>query len=91
MRKYLTIKIHGRVQGIFFRHSARQKAKELDIKGFARNEDDGTVYIEAEGEEENLKKFLDWCRKGPALAIIKKVDFEFNSGIKNFSDFEIIQ
>jgi acylphosphatase len=90
MERHLNVKIHGRVQGIFFRDSARRKAGKLDIKGFARNEDDGTVYIEAEGEEENLKKFLDWCRKGPVLASVKKVEFEFKPEIKNFRDFEII-
>jgi acylphosphatase len=75
---------------VFFRHSAKQKAKELDIKGFARNESDDTVYIEAEAEEINLKKFLDWCRGGPPLAIIEKVDSEFKPEIKNFNNFVIL-
>ena len=90
MRKHLNIKIYGRVQGVFFRHSTKQKAKESGIKGFVRNEPDGVVYIEAEGEEENLKQFLDWCRRGPFLAKVKKVEFIFNSDIKNFSDFVIM-
>jgi len=90
MLKHLNIKIFGRVQGVFFRHSAKQKAEELNIKGFVRNEPDGTVYIEAEGEEENLKQFLDWCHQGPILASVKKVEFEFKSEIKNFSEFVIL-
>lgn len=90
MRKHLNIKIYGRVQGVFFRHSARQKAEELGIRGFAGNEDDGSVYIEAEGEEENLKQFLDWCHRGSFLAKVKKVEFVFNSDIKNFDDFVIL-
>ncbi len=89
MQKHLNIRVFGRVQGIFFRYSAKQKAEELKIKGFASNEPDDSVYIEAEAEEKNLKKFLDWCREGPALAHVKKVEFEFNSEIKNFSDFEV--
>ena len=75
MLKHLNIKILGRVQGVFFRHSAKQKAEELNIKGFARNEPDGAVYIEAEGIEENLKQFLDWCHYGPLLASVKKLEF----------------
>lgn len=89
MRKHLNIKIFGQVQGVFFRHSAKQKARELEIKGFARNESDSSVYIEAEAEEENLKKFLEWCHQGPAPASVEKVQFEFKSEIQNFSDFTI--
>jgi len=72
---------------VFFRHSARKEAEKLGIAGFARNEPDGSVYIEAEGEKENLEKFLACCHKGPALARVKKVDFEFNKTLKNFTDF----
>jgi len=89
MRKHLNIKIYGRVQGVLFRYSAKQKAKESGIKGFVRNELDGTVYIEAEGEEENLKQFLDWCHKGPFFASVKKVEVK-ESDIKNFDDFVIL-
>ena len=90
MRRHLNIKIHGRVQGVFFRHSAKQKAKELAIKGFAQNEPDGAVYIEAEGEEINLKQFLDWCRRGPTFARVEKVESEFKSELQNFNEFVII-
>lgn len=63
MAKHLEIKVYGKVQGVSFRNFASQKAHELAILGFVRNEMNGTVYIEAEGEEENLRRFLDWCRK----------------------------
>ncbi len=89
MVKHLNIKIFGRVQRVIFRRSARRKARRLNIKGFARNEIDDSVYIEAEGEEENLKQFLDWCRKGPFFAKVEKVEFEFMPNIKNFNDFVI--
>lgn len=90
MRKHLNIRVFGQVQGVFFRHSARQKAEELGIKGFAKNEPDDSVYIEAEGEEENLKKFLDWCYQGPAFAQVKKVESKFSSEIKIFNEFMIL-
>jgi len=89
--KHLEIKIFGRVQGVFFRHSAKQKAEELNIKGFAKNEPDGTVYIEAEGEEENLKQFLDWCYQGSPFALVEKVEFQFKADIKkHFNEFVIL-
>ncbi len=90
MQKHLNVKISGRVQGVFFRYSAKRKAEKLDIMGFARNEPDGTVYIEAEGEEKTLKQFLAWCRKGPAFARVEKVESEFDPETKKFIDFVII-
>lgn len=85
----LNIKIFGKVQGVSFRYYASQKAQELSLCGFVRNEPDGTVYIEAEGEEKNLQKFLDWCRKGPETAKVEKVDFMFSADMKNFAEFEV--
>ncbi len=87
--RHLNVKIYGRVQGVFFRHSAKQKAEELKIKGFVRNEPDGAVYIEAEGKENDLKQFLNWCRQGPDSAFVEKIDFDFKAEIKKFDDFMI--
>lgn len=56
------------VQGVFFRASAKAKADELSIRGFVRNERDGSVYIEAEGNETDMSEFLGWCREGPRMA-----------------------
>jgi len=86
--KHINIKVHGRVQGVFFRAFTKEQAENLGIKGFATNSDDGCVYIEAEGEESNLKKLIKWCLKGPLLAKVEKV--EVNKGtIKNYHDFSI--
>ena len=68
MTKSISIQITGRVQGVGFRYHARYRAEEFGIKGFARNEEDGSVYIEAAGEESKLDQFVDWCRSGPRLA-----------------------
>jgi len=64
----LKITVQGRVQGVFYRASTRDKARELGLNGFVRNESNGDVYIEAEGEEEILKKFIAWCKQGPRQA-----------------------
>lgn len=87
--KHLEIKISGQVQGVFFRSAAREIALNFNIAGFARNERDGTVYIEAEGKEADLKKFLDWCYRGPAYAKVEKVEYGFSDILKGFKKFEI--
>ena len=63
--QHLNIRISGKVQGVFYRASAVKEAERLNIKGFARNEPDDSVYIEAEGDEDALESFLSWCAKGP--------------------------
>jgi acylphosphatase len=84
------IKVSGKVQGVFFRASTRAKAQELNLKGIVRNDQDGSVYIEVEGDENAVIQFLDWCRQGPSAANVQKIE-ERNGDIKNFSSFEIIR
>ena len=86
--KHHRIRIYGKVQGVFFRASARQEAERLGIKGFARNERDGSVYIEAEGDDERLKSFLEWCNQGPSRAKVERIETE-EGALKNFSKFEV--
>lgn len=89
MKKHFNIRVLGYVQGVFFRAKARKKAEELDVTGFARNEPSGAVYIEAEGEEQPLREFLDWCHYGVENARVYSV--ESNEGeLKNFADFKTI-
>ena len=86
--KHFNIKLYGQVQMVLFRHSAKEKAKELEVFGFVRNESDGTVYIEVEGEEYVLNKFLEWCKKGPVSARVQRVDLE-EGMLQNFKEFKI--
>jgi acylphosphatase len=76
------------VQGVFYRQSTREKAMALGIKGFVRNESNGDVYIEAEGEESLLKEFIEWCKIGPAKAKVTEVKAE-EGYLKNLKDFII--
>jgi acylphosphatase len=71
MKKHFNIKVIGEVQGVFFRASTKEKADTYGINGYVRNETDGSVYIEAEGEEADLKKFIQWCQQGPVHARIE--------------------
>ena len=72
--KRLSLRVHGRVQGVFFRVSTQRKAMELGVCGTVRNEPDGTVAIEAEADERTLEKFVEWCRNGPSGARVDRVD-----------------
>ena len=88
MAQRLILQIFGDVQGIGFRYGARQKARELRLAGFVRNEPDGSVYIEAEGEHGKLEEFLRWCRED-APGRGDEVEQEFSDKIKGFGEFEI--
>lgn len=87
MRKHFNIKIYGLVQGVFFRATARETAEKLNITGFAQNQSDGTVYIEAEGEKDDLDKFVKWCHVGPPAAWVDRA-VTTQDKLKNFSKFE---
>ena len=84
----MQIQVFGRVQGVGFRYYTQKKAKELEIVGFVKNKTDGSVFIEAEGNEKNLNEFLMWCRQGPSWARVQDVKFQ---GIPplHYSDFKI--
>ncbi len=88
MNKSVSIRIGGKVQGVFFRASTKTMADQLHVNGLVRNEPDGGVYIEAEAEEDNLNRFIDWCRHGPARA--KVMTFVIVEGPqKGYVEFEI--
>jgi acylphosphatase len=65
-----------------------QVAYKYNITGFVRNMDDGSVYIEAEGENSNIEKFVEWCKIGPMGARIEKFLME-EGDIKNYTSFDI--
>lgn len=87
MKKNLLITIHGHVQGVGFRYHCVEMANRYDIKGYVRNRSDGSVFIEAEGEEDRLSHFLSWCHNGPRHARVDNVDTQEStvSGYTNFS------
>lgn len=74
----MNIRVHvfvsGRVQGVFFRSNTKGKAEELCLTGWVRNLADGRVEAVFEGEEENVGKMLQWCRKGPEYARVNGVE-----------------
>ncbi len=81
--------VHGRVQGVFFRASARERAEELGLAGWVRNNPDGSVEAVAEGEQEDLEKFITWCRKGPGRSVVRHVSVEWEPYSGEFTKFTI--
>lgn len=83
-------KLHilGKVQGVYYRKSAKEKADELGITGYVMNMPDGSVYAEAEGEESAVSKFIAWCRIGPAAAKVTEIKAE-TAERTDFPDFRI--
>jgi len=65
--------VKGKVQGVFFRVTAKEVADELALKGWVKNTDEGDVEIVASGEQPQLDKFVDWCRTGPRRAHVDSV------------------
>ena len=88
MKKNFSIRVSGLVQGVYFRASTKDKADSLNVCGFVRNERDGSVYAEAEGEEEDVKTFIDWCHHGPSHASVERCDV-YEGSLKNYSKFTI--
>jgi acylphosphatase len=88
MKRHFSIRVGGRVQGVFFRASAKEVADQLGVKGFVRNEPSGEVYMEAEAEEEILKRFVEWCHQGPVRARVTVVDIT-EGQLTGTSTFEI--
>ena len=86
--KRLVIIVSGRVQGVFYRASTKDQAELLGLKGFVRNEPNGDVYIEAEGDDFQLGKFLDWCKQGPPRSIVQKVITEERE-VVGFNNFDV--
>jgi acylphosphatase len=88
MLLHYDIRITGRVQGVFYRASARAEADRLGLRGFVRNEDDGSVYAEAEGDRAKLDAFVSWCRQGPPHALVEAVRAT-PAEVKGFQGFHV--
>lgn len=80
--------ITGVVQGVFFRRNTKIEADKLGLTGWVKNNEDGSVELVAEGEEEKLNKFLGWLRIGPPTSRVEKVEYEFLEATNEFKSFE---
>ena len=74
MQQTISIHIQGKVQGVYYRQSTKEKAIELGITGLVRNEPDGSVHVIATGIAEKLQALAEWCKKGPPRAVVTNVE-----------------
>ena len=81
------LKINGRVQGVYFRASTAEQARRLGLTGWVMNCPDSSVEVVAEGEREELKKLISWCRNGPPGAQVKEVRTEWEESTEEFQGF----
>ncbi|MGB3620808.1 acylphosphatase [Ketobacter sp. MCCC 1A13808] len=81
--------VHGRVQGVYYRASTKDKALSLHLTGWVRNMADGNVEFEAQGSAGNVDALVAWALLGPPDAIVNKVDTGPLSPIPTESHFEI--
>lgn len=68
------VRVAGRVQGVWFRSSAEREATLRRVSGFARNEPDGSVVLELEGDPADVDAVVAWCRIGPPRAEVTSVE-----------------
>ena len=66
--------VHGRVHGVFFRATSADLARTVGVTGCVRNEPDGTVHAEFEGDDNAVHAMVAWCHQGPARAVVTGVD-----------------
>lgn len=85
----LRITVVGKVQGVYFRKSTLQKAKELGVSGWVKNTASGNVEIWAEGDEMAIENFVNWCTVGPRNAVVTQVEKE-PATWQGYSDFRIV-
>jgi acylphosphatase len=88
--KTIRLTIKGKVQGVFYRATAKDVADLLGIKGWVRNLPDNNVEITATATEETLQKFINWCKQGPSKARVDEVVIE-ELELQEFNNFKVIR
>ena len=73
-------RITGRVQGVWFRGSTRQKALQLGLGGYVKNLNDGSVEVVACGEQSAIEQLHEWLWQGPSGAKVTNVSCEPHTG-----------
>jgi acylphosphatase len=86
--RHYKIIVKGKVQGVGYRFNAQAIAHKLDLYGYVRNMYDESVLIHAEGKEDNVNKFIEWCYNGPRRAEVTEVNAE-EQDVMGFQTFEI--
>lgn len=89
MKTCAEITVMGLVQGVGFRWFTQKRASELGLKGFVRNLDDGSVYVEAEGDRETIESLIGKLLKGPSFSRVKDIKIIWKENKERFDNFYI--
>jgi len=81
--------VSGRVQGVWFRSSTRQVAHSLGLTGYVRNRFDGSVEAVFEGPEDKVRLAVEWCHRGPSMAIVESVDVTWGEPTGRYRTFSV--
>jgi acylphosphatase len=71
--KRVKIVVRGDVQGVFYRHNAKKEAEKLGVKGWCRNEPDGSVYMIVEGADDKVERFVNWSKRARHLPLLLRL------------------
>ena len=85
----LNITVSGKVQGVGFRAFVYDKAHGLGLAGFVKNMPDGNVFIDVQGDEETLNKFLEYVHQGPIRSRVDKVEIKKINQLMNLKEFMV--
>jgi acylphosphatase len=85
----VSLRISGKVQGVWYRASAKDAALGIGIKGKVWNEKNGDVGVVVQGTREQIDAFVLWCKEGPPLAQVQEVKVENINTAEIFDSFEI--
>jgi acylphosphatase len=89
VQKRISLLITGKVQGVGYRYSVKLKAESMAIRGYVRNQPDGSVFVTVQGENTAVENFVKWCYKGPSAAFVSGVE-KISGSIEDFSEFKIL-
>jgi acylphosphatase len=81
--------VRGRVQGVFYRSEARYEARKHHVNGWIRNLPDDRVEAVFEGEEQDVKQLVEFCKRGPPSARVAATEVTWEPYTGEFNDFEI--
>lgn len=90
MKTRVHVRIFGKVQGVWYRASTKQKADELGIVGWVRNTDDGCVEAVFEGEKAKIDEMITWCWIGPQRAQVTDVKMLPSYSEGTFTSFVVL-
>ncbi len=83
------VRVSGRVQGVWYRQSTKNTAEQYELKGWCRNNPDGSVTAVFEGEEDAVEAVINWCKNGPDMARVDDLQIDWKTPTGEFDSFQI--